>query len=160
LALIMGSLVFAGRFIQRRITGPALELAEAAEAVAAGDLSKNVNDIGADDEIGRLAMAVSAMIEELRRLASALNESATAPANTTAEINASSEEMAASAGQIAHTASDLSQQSTVMAETIQTLAGSSETLVRVAADLDTGAREGVERNAQLRALALENRARL
>ena len=58
-----------GRFIQRRITGPALELAEAAEAVAAGDLSKQVNQIGADDEIGRLARAVSAMIEELRRLA-------------------------------------------------------------------------------------------
>ena len=47
-----------------------------------------------------------------------------------------------------------------MAETIQTLAGSSEQLVGVAADLDAGAREGVERNAHLRALALENRARL
>lgn len=160
LALIMGSLVWAGRFIQRRITGPALVLAEAAEAVAAGDLSKQVNQIGADDEIGRLAVAVSAMIEELRRLAGALNQSATETANMTAEINASSEEMAASAGQIAHTASDLSQQSNVMAETIQTLAGSSENLVKVAADLDSGAREGVERNTQLRSLALENRSRL
>ena len=47
-----------------------------------------------------------------------------------------------------------------MAETIQTLAGSSEQLVGVAADLDAGAREGVERNAHLRALALDNRARL
>ena len=100
------------------------------------------------------------MIEELRRLASALNESAQETASMTAEITASSEEMAASAGQIAHTASDLSQQSNVMAETIQTLAGSSEQLVGVAADLDAGAREGVERNAHLRALALENRARL
>jgi methyl-accepting chemotaxis protein len=160
LALIMGSLVLAGRFIHRRITAPALELAEAAEAVAGGDLSKQVNQIGADDEIGRLAKAVSAMIEELRRLAGALNESAGETASMTAEINASSEEMAASAGQIAHTASDLSHQANLMAETIQTLAGSSETLVQVAADLDTGAREGVDRNAQLRALALENRARL
>jgi methyl-accepting chemotaxis protein len=160
LALIMGSLVLAGRFIQRRITGPALVLAEAAEAVAAGDLSKRVNQSGTNDEIGRLATAVDAMIEELRRLASALNQSAGETASMTAEINASSEEMAASAGQIAHTASDLSHQANLMAETIQTLAASSESLVKVAADLDEGAREGVERNRQLRALALENRGRL
>jgi methyl-accepting chemotaxis protein len=160
LVLIMGSLIFAGRFIHRRITGPAQELAEVAEAVAAGDLSKRVVGVAADDEVGRLARAVAAMTEELRRLAGALNESAQETASMTAEINASSEEMAASAGQIAHTASDLSQQSTLMAETIQTLAGSSEQLVGVAADLDAGAREGVERNAHLRGLALDNRSRL
>jgi methyl-accepting chemotaxis protein len=78
----------------------------------------------------------------------------------TAEINASSEEMAASAGQIAHTASDLSGQANMMASTIQTLASSSEQLVAVAQNLDAGAREGVARNNRLRSLALENRARL
>ncbi|MEP6492667.1 MAG: methyl-accepting chemotaxis protein [bacterium] len=160
LILIVTSLVFAGRFIERRITRPAQELAIAAEAVAAGDLSMQVNEIGGDDEIGRLARAVSAMILELRRLAGALNESASETGSMTAEITASSEEMSASAGEIAHTAADLSQQANVMAETIQTLAGSSEHLVGVAAQLDSGAREGVERNTQLRALALENRSRL
>jgi len=160
LALIIASLVFAGRFIERRITRPAEELANAAEAVAAGDLSKQVNEIGGDDEIGRLARAISAMIAELRRLAGALNESAAETGSMTSEITASSEEMSASAGQIAHTAADLSQQANVMAETIQTLAGSSEHLVGVAAQLDSGAREGVERNTQLRALAVENRSRM
>jgi methyl-accepting chemotaxis protein len=160
LALILGLLALAGRFIQRRITGPATELAVAAEAVADGDLSKQVNDIGGNDEIGRLARAVSAMIAELRRLATALNVSANEQATMTAEINASSEEMAASAGQIAHTASDLSGQANSMASTIQHLASSSEQLVSVAQTLDAGAREGVERNMRLRSLALENRARL
>ena len=160
LGLILVSLLLIARFVERRITGPAEELAIAAEAVAAGDLSKKVNQIGGDDEIGRLARAISAMIAELRRLASALNESAAETTSMTAEITGSSEEMAASAGQIAHTASDLSQQANLMAETIQVLAGSSEHLVAVASELDVGAREGVERNEQLRALALENRARL
>lgn len=158
--LVFCGLVLTGQFIHRRITGPALDLARVAESVAGGDLSKSVNQIKADDEIGRLAKAVSAMIEELRRLAGALNQSAGETANMTAEINASSEEMAASAGQIAHTASDLSHQANLMAETIQTLAGSSEQLVQLAADLDGGATEGVQRNTQLRALALENRSRL
>jgi methyl-accepting chemotaxis protein len=160
LGMILVSLLFIARFIERRITGPARELAVATEAVAAGDLSKTVNEFGGDDEIGRLARAISAMISELRRLASALNESAHETTSMTAEITGSSEEMAASAGQIAHTASDLSQQANLMAETISALAGSSEHLVTVAAELDVGAQEGVERNGQLRALALENRSRL
>ena len=160
LGLTVVTLSFGGRFIERRITGPAEELAVAAEAVAAGDFSKQVRDIGADDEIGRLARAVAAMIDELRRLAGALRESSAETESMTAEITASSEEMAASAGQIAHTAADLSQQANTMAETIQALAGSSERLVGAAASLDAGAMEGVDRNARLRALALENRARL
>jgi methyl-accepting chemotaxis protein len=160
LLLIVASLIVVGRFIDRRITGPAHQLAIAAEAVAAGDLSKHVNEIGGDDEIGRLARAIAAMIAELRRLATALQESANETATMTSEITASSEEMAASAGQIAHTASDLSSQANTMAQTIQDLAGSSESLVGVATDLDAGARDGVERNAKLRALAVENRARL
>lgn len=160
LALILTSLSLVGKFIERRITGPARELAIAAEAVAAGDLSKQVSQISDEDEIGRLAKAIGAMIVELRRLASALNESAAETGSMTVEITSSSEEMAASAGQIAHTAADLSQQSSVMAETIQTLAASSERLVGVASQLDDGAHEGVERNARLRTLALENRSRL
>jgi methyl-accepting chemotaxis protein len=160
LGLTVLMLSFGGRFIARRITGPAEELAVAAEAVAAGDFSTQVRDIGADDEIGRLARAIAAMIDELRRLAGALRESATETESMTAEITASSEELAASAGQIANTASDLSHQANSMAETIQALAGSSEHLVGAASSLDAGAVEGVERNGQLRALALENRARL
>ena len=57
------------RFIERRITGPAQRLAVAAEAVAAGDLSKKSTRSAATTEIGRLARGVSAMIDELRRLA-------------------------------------------------------------------------------------------
>ncbi len=160
LAVIVLSLSLGGRFIERRITGPAEELAKVAEAVAAGDFSRRVSDTGEDDEIGRLSRAVSAMIEELGRLATALRESAAETGSMTQEITASSEEMAASAGQIAHTAADLSQQANTMAETIQALAGSSEHLVSAAASLDAGATEGVDRNARLRALALDNRARL
>ena len=160
LALVLTSLSLVGKFIERRITGPARELAVAAEAVAAGDLSKQVSQISDEDEIGRLAKAIGAMIVELRRLASALNESAAETGSMTVEITSSSEEMAASAGQIAHTAADLSQQSSVMAETIQALAASSEHLVGIASTLDDGAHEGVERNAKLRALALETRSRL
>jgi methyl-accepting chemotaxis protein len=159
-ALVLGALFLVGRFIEQRITGPAEQLAIAAEAVAAGDLSMRIADTGGDDEIGRLSRAIGAMIAELRHLASALKQSTVETTSMTTEITASSEEMAASAGQIAHTASDLSSQATAMAETITALAESSENLVHIASELDTGAHEGVDRNTKLRTLALENRARL
>lgn len=160
LAAAITGLAMMSAFIARRITGPAAELARLAEHVAAGDLTQPVEALQADDEIGRLSRAVAAMVAELRRLNGALVEAAQETASMSSEITAGAEEMAASAGQIADTASDLSQQSTAMAHTIQSLAGSADELVHFAAEMDAGAHEGVARNSQLRALALENRARL
>ena len=48
----------------------------------------------------------------------------------------------------------------MMAETIQALAGSAQSLVTIAGELDAGSHDGLQRNAHLRALALENRGRL
>ncbi|CAN5216461.1 hypothetical protein BH09GEM1_BH09GEM1_14580 [soil metagenome] len=148
------------RFLDRRLAGPARELAEAAEAVAAGDFAVEVSRVTTDDEIGRLNRAVSAMVLELRRLALAIATSARETSAMSSEITAGSEEMASTAGEIANTASDLSEQSTTMAESITRLADSAGTLRSLAASLDEGAREGVTRNSALRALAMENRTGL
>jgi methyl-accepting chemotaxis protein len=160
LVAIVGALVLVSRSIERRITSPAAALAELAEAVAAGDLSRKVHHAGAEDEIGRLARAVAAMVAELRRLTTALGSSAQETSAMSAEITAGTEEMAASAGEIAHTASELSQQSAGMAQSIQTLSASAEQLVRIAGELRDGAHEGVERNLQLRTLSSESRSKL
>ncbi len=153
-------LTAAHRFLARRVARPALELAEAAEAVANGDFSVTLIHTATDDEIGRLTRAVGAMIIELRRLASAIAGSARETSAMSAEITAGSEQMAASAGEIANTASDLSSQATSMAETIGELARSAGSLRGLASSLDDGARDGVARNTTLRSLALENRAGL
>ena len=160
LALLAIVLLAVHRFLARRISRPATELAVAAEAVAAGDFSVEIGHIGSDDEIGRLGRAVGAMILELRRLAQALAGSARETTAMSSEITAGSEEMAATAGEIANTASDLSQQATTMAETIASLAQSAASLKELATTLDDGARGGSLRNTTLRALAMENRAGL
>ncbi|HEX5973355.1 MAG TPA: methyl-accepting chemotaxis protein [Gemmatimonadaceae bacterium] len=146
-------------FLGRRISRPATELAEAAEAVAAGDFTVRVRH-GADDEIGRLTRAVGAMIVELRRLAGTIASSAHETTAMSHDITASSEQMAAAAGEIAHTASDLSAQSAGMAGTIAELAKSAGELRTLSETLCAGAHEGVTRNSTLRTLALENRAGL
>ena len=158
--VLVSLLVAMNRFLERRISTPATRLAEAAEAVAAGDFSLQIQASAADDEIGRLSRAVGAMILELRRLAMAISGAAHETSAMSHEITAGSEEMAASAGEIAHTASDLAEQSTIMALTIGTLANSAAALRKLAVTLDEGARDGVSRNVALRTLAQENRAGL
>lgn len=160
LVFIIWALYSVSSFIARRISQPAAELAEVAEAVAGGDLSIELEESEEADEIGRLNRATVSMIRELRRLALAMKTSSEETAAMSAEITAGSEEMAASAHQMAETSGDLSQQATQMATTIQDLAGDAGQLVAIAAELDAGAHEGVERNAALRALAQENRVRL
>jgi methyl-accepting chemotaxis protein len=158
--LVVMIIAGASHYLTTAVSVPATELAEAAEAVAAGDFSIQLKHTSADDELGRLSRAVGAMIAELRRLAQAMAVSARDTHAMSSEITAGSEEMAASAGEIAHTASDLSAQATTMAETIASLAGSAGALRTLAGTLDVGAREGVQRNSSLRTLALENRAGL
>lgn len=158
--LLAAALAVLHYFLARRISRPASDLAEAAEAVAAGDFTVRPRHVAADDEMGRLARAVGAMIVELRRLAGAISGSAHETTAMSHDITASSEQMAAAAGQIAHTASDLSAQSAGMAGTIAALAQSAGELRTLSDALCAGTREGVERNGTLRALALENRAGL
>jgi methyl-accepting chemotaxis protein len=112
------------------------------------------------DEIGRLARALSMVIASLRRLGDALATSARETSGMSVDISSATEQMAATASEIATTASKLSEQSTTMAESIRALNSAADGLVRMAADLDAGTRDGVERNARLRALSGENRARL
>ena len=161
LVVVLLLLLFAmHRFLTRRITTPLGVLAGAAEAVAAGDFSVQVMHLTTDDEVGRTARAVAAMVLELRRLARAIAGSSRETNAMSSEITAGTEEMAATAGEIAHTASDLSAQATHMAESIGELATSAASLRELATELETGAQEGVLRNGTLRTLATENRTGL
>lgn len=158
--ILMGALAYISRDLTRRVSNPAAQLAAAAERVAAGDLSVTVDASRSDDEIGRLSRATAAMIGELRRLALALRGSARETDEMAAEITVGTEHMASSAQEMAQTSSELSHQAMAMADSIQAMAGDAGQLVTIAAELDAGAHEGVQRNAALRGLSRDNRARL
>jgi methyl-accepting chemotaxis protein len=159
LAFIIATLWLISRFLDRRISAPVIELATIAEAVAGGDLSTTMIASTANDEVGRLSRATSAMVDDLRRVVSALRDSARETTARAAEITSGSENMAAAAEEMAVTSSDLSRQSTEMADAIQRMASDASRLQSIADQLASGAHEGVERNAALSALAKENRTR-
>ncbi len=158
--VLLGALAGVNSFMTRRIALPAAHLAAAAESVAAGNLAISLPISTADDEIGRLGRATSAMIGGLRNLTVAIKTTATETAEMALDLTASSEEMTASSEQMAQTSTELSQQSAEMAQTIQEMAVDSTRMVELSAALTSGAGEGMKRNHRLRALSGENRERL
>ena len=159
LVFIIATLWFVSRFLDRRISAPVTELATIAEAVALGDLSTPAMVSSSNDEVGRLSRATGAMVDDLRRVVSALRDAARETTARAAEITGGSENMAAAAQEMAVTSGELSRQSTEMADAIQRMAHDAARLQGIADQLAAGAHDGVERNAALSALAKENRAR-
>jgi methyl-accepting chemotaxis protein len=159
IGFIVATLWLMSRFLDRRISAPVTELATIAEAVAAGDLSTPMAASATNDEVGRLSRATAAMVDDLRRVVSALRDAARETNARAAEITGGSENMAAAAQEMAVTSGDLSRQSTEMADAVQRMALDASRLQNIADQLAAGAHDGVERNAALSALAQENRAR-
>jgi methyl-accepting chemotaxis protein len=159
-ALLLGALSAMSSFMTRRIADPAAALAAAAESVAAGDLSVQVAESTADDELGRLGRATRAMIAGLRNLTLVIKGSAAETAAMALDLTASSEQLSAASQQMAQTSADLSQRSAQMALTIQEMAGDSTRLSELSASLTSGVTEGANRNQRLRSLTRENRDRM
>jgi len=159
--LLLIGLWMLDRFVATRITKPTILLAAAAERVAAGDLSVEIDDrFTSNDEIGRLSRATGTMIRELRRLATGLRATSNETAAMASEITSGAAAMATTAEAMATSSSDLSEQSGTMSQALVQFAADSTQLVAISAELDSGSQEGVERNVALRELAVQNRERL
>ncbi len=154
-----GALIF--RFLISPMVGRELgKLADAAEAVAAGDLTKQPELVHAGGQMGRLARALGQMTAELRELSGLLRESADETNRLSEEITSGTEHMAQAASGIAGTAATLSDQASSMAAAVQQLSGDATRLTAMASAVTTGAQDGISRNHRLRLLASENHARL
>lgn len=136
------------------------DLAEVAEAFAAGDFSRTPNAAGQGGQLGRLAEAMVAISAELRRLGALIGENAGETVRRSTEITGSTEHMATAAAGIAETASTLSLQATEMADTIKLLSLDAGRLNTLAATIANGAGDGIARNERLKALATESHEQL
>ncbi len=136
------------------------KLADVAEAVAAGDLTKHPDAAKDGGQMGRLGRAMEAMTAELSRLATHIRTSSADTTSFAREITGGTEHLAEAAAAIAGTASSLSHQAVMMADTIALLATDTTGLGELARQLATGARDGLERNRRLIALANDNHERL
>jgi methyl-accepting chemotaxis protein len=154
-AITVSALVFR-LLISKKVGDQIRGLAEAAEAIAAGDLSMVPEAATEGGQLGRAARAMVVMSNELRHLSKLLRANASETVQRAGEITAGTEHMAQAASGIAETASTLSLQSTEMADTIRLLATDANRLNTLASSVSTGAADGISRNARLKSLASEN----
>ena len=136
------------------------DLADVAEAITAGDLTRTPSAIDAGGQLGRLARAMVVMSGELRQMGTLLRDNASETARRSNEITGGTEHMAAAASGIAETASALSMQATDMADTIRLLSLDAGRLNALASTVSEGAADGIARNQRLKALAQESHERL
>lgn len=157
--------VFAAGFGFRYYVSPVIGrqnamLADVAEAVAAGDLTKRPAAARQGGQIGRLGRAMEAMTAEISRLATLIRASTVETTTFANEITGGTEHLAQAASGIALTASTLSHQAVEMADAVGVLATDTTRLGELARHLAAGARDGLERNRRLKALASDNHVRL
>ncbi len=147
-------------FVSAAIGSEIGKLASIAEAVAGGDLTKHPEVGSQGGEIGRLGRAMEAMTAELSRLATLIRTSTLETTAFANEITGGTEHLAEAAAGIAMTASTLTHQAVTMADSIGMLAKDTSQLGELARHLATGARDGLDRNRRLKALASDNHERL
>ena len=136
------------------------DIADVAEAITSGDLTRTPAAAGEGGQLGRLARAMVDMSGELRRLSLALRENAAETARRSDEITGGTEHMATAASGIAETASTLSAHASDMADTIKLLSIDAGRLNSLASTIDSGAAEGIARNERLKLLASESHEQL
>ena len=159
LAVASSALVFL--FVISPVVGTQLgSLADVAESIAAGDLSRTPSAEAAGGQLGRLARAMVVMTGQLRRLAMLIRDNAAETARRSTEITGGTEHMAQAASGIAETASTLSLQASEMADTIKSLSLDAGRLRTIASNVSAGAADGIARNQRLKSLASESHEQL
>ena len=160
LVLGLAALAWGGTWLNRRVTVPVERMAEAATAVAEGDLSREMEVTVGTGEVLHLGKALATMLGSLRRLVGAIRAAADEAAAMAAQISASTEQMSASGTQMAGTTHDLSQRAQDQASIVKATAADATRIRAIAGRLASGARDAAERNRTLLALAEEHRQRL
>ncbi|MHA7967748.1 methyl-accepting chemotaxis protein [Paenibacillus sp. CAU 1782] len=105
-ALLLG--LFVSWFIGRLISRPVKTLAQAAERIAAGDLTTTIAVIKNRDEIGGLATAFNTMAGNLRSLIQHVGQNAEQVAASAEQLNATSDQATLASEQIAATMQEVS----------------------------------------------------
>lgn len=117
--------IWMGLIVTRSITRPLRRAVRALSAVAEGDLTASP-DVDQKDEVGRLAAAFDATMASLRRVVSALAESAGATVDTAGEIEGTVASISGSSAEASGRADEVSNAAASVSENVQRVAAASE----------------------------------
>ncbi len=128
-------------FIASQIANPLIRGVELADAVARGDLSREI-DVESRDEVGALLSAMKQMVANLRQIVSRVQSAAGNVASGSNQLSASSEELSQGASEQAASAEEASAAMEEMAANIRQNADNAEQTERMAVKSAEDAKEG------------------
>src|ERR1700685_3765674 len=123
-ALGIGTLI--ALLLSRGIVGATRSVLAQAEAIAAGDLTRDDLTVRSQDELGDLTMAVNRMSGSLKRMILAIGENAVQVASASEELNTTSQQITANSEETSAQADVVSKAAQAVSQNLQTVATGAE----------------------------------
>jgi methyl-accepting chemotaxis protein len=122
----LGIGIFVAIFLSRAISSASHAVLAQAEAIAAGDLTRDDLMVHSHDELGDLTIAINAMSGSLKRMIGAIAENAMQVASASQELNATSEQITANSEETSAQAEVVSKAAQSVSQNLQTVASGAE----------------------------------
>jgi len=122
----LGVGIFVAIFLSRGISGATHAVLAQAEAIAAGDLTRDDLKVQSQDELGDLTMAINKMSGSLKRMILAITENAMQVASASEELNTTSQQITANSEETSAQADVVSKAAQAVSQNLQTVATGAE----------------------------------
>ena len=122
----LGIGIFVAVFLSRGIAGAIQSVLVQAEAIAAGDLTRDDLKIRSQDELGDLTTAINKMSGSLKRMILAITENAMQVASASEELNTTSQQITANSEETSAQADVVSKAAQSVSQNLQTVATGAE----------------------------------
>jgi len=122
----LGVGIFVAIFLNRGIAGATQSVLAQAEAIAAGDLTRDDLKVHSQDELGDLTTAINKMSGSLKRMILAITENAVQVASASEELNATSRQITANSEETSAQADVVSKAAQAVSQNLQTVATGAE----------------------------------
>jgi methyl-accepting chemotaxis protein len=122
----LGIGIFVAIFLSRGISGATQSVLVQAEAIAAGDLTRDDLKIQSQDELGDLTTAINKMSGSLKRMIMSISENAMQVASASEELNSTSQQITANSAETSAQADVVSKAAQTVSQNLQTVATGAE----------------------------------
>jgi methyl-accepting chemotaxis protein len=122
----LGIGIFVAIFLSRTIAGATQSVLVQAEAIAAGDLTRDDLKVRSKDELGDLTTAINKMSGSLKRMILAISENAVQVASASEELNTTSQQITANSEETSAQADVVSKAAQAVSQNLQTVATGAE----------------------------------
>ena len=122
----LGVGIFVAIFLSRGISASSQAVLDQAEAIAAGDLTRDDLKVRSRDELGDLTTAINKMSGSLKRTILAITESAVQVASASEELNTTSQQITANSEETSAQADVVSKAAETVSQNLQTVATGAE----------------------------------